>query len=170
MPHNGIWSATPIETASVHKKAYYIRMQICLTQDEYCKTRQPYYVRFLTRASKTVHIPIDKYRYVHDCVLEVLFYYDEPDAFPVQTPLVCFDPTDVGGDEEDRSEPLELYAKLCTRAAVVRDQLEEHFPECRLVDIGFMENELMLQIPEATSGSHGHDHSLASHGYRPRMR
>jgi len=145
----GFWSATPVDPAraALVKKAFYIRMQICLTAEEHGKKSVPYYVRFMTRAGKMVHLPIDRYRYVDPCVLETQFYFDEPDAFPVQTPMVCFDRDDRGDDDEDSEEsvrPLDLYMRLCTRAAEVRDQLESNFPECKQLEMGFMENELML--------------------------
>lgn len=145
----GFWSATPVDPScsALTKKAFYIRMQICLTKEEYSKQREPFYVRFMTRAGKMAHLPIDQYRYVDSCVLETRFYFDEPDAFPVQTPMVCFDREDRGLDEDEGDEtlkPLELYARLCTHAAVVRDALESKFPDCKQMEMGFMGNELML--------------------------
>ena len=140
---HGFWSATPSES-SASKKAFYIRMQISLTQEEYAKQRTPFFVRFLTKAGKMVHLPIDTYRYVRPHSLETRFYFDEPDAFPVQTPVVCFDPDDDGDDDDEALRPLDLYIRLSAKAARLRDKLETHFPECRQVDVGFMENELML--------------------------
>ena len=145
----GFWSPTPVDPACTvpTKKAFLIRMQICLTVDEYNKKREPFYVRFMTRAGKMVHLPIEQYRYVDQFILETRFYFDEPDAFPVQTPMVCFDRDDRGDSEEDNEEalgPLELYARMCTRAAVVRDRLESRFPDCKQVEMGFMGNELLL--------------------------
>jgi hypothetical protein len=144
----GFWSATLVNASSAALKRYYIRMRISLTEEEYNKKSEPYYVRFMTRAGKMAHVPIDKYRYVDECVLETCFYYDEPDAFPVQTPMVCFDREDRGSDDEVEddyfSRPLEMYSRLYMGAAAVRDRLESKFPDCRPTEVGFMGNDLML--------------------------
>ena len=145
----GFWSATPVEASAAAAKRYYIRMRISLSEEEYNKKSEPYYVRVMTRAGKMAHVPIDMYRYTDDCTLETRFYFDEPDAFPVQTPMVCFDRDDCGEDaeEDDKfciSRPLELYSRLYAGAAVVRDRLESKFPDCRPTEVGFMGNDLML--------------------------
>ena len=144
----GFWLATPSASPSCDPtKAYYIRMRIALSEGSYDRKSEPYYVRFRTRAGQMVHLPIDQYRYVEEGTLEIRFFYGEPDAFPLQTPTVCFDKDDVGSlDEEEESfdRPLELYAQLCTSAAVVRDKLEARFPDCRQTDVGFMGNDLLL--------------------------
>ena len=134
------WTADPLNKP----REYHIRMQMCLTPAEYLKQRQPYYVRFLTKDSKIVHIPIVKYTYVRDCVLELIFNYNEPNAFPVQTPILCFDRDDVEQEKHRDQEPLMLYGKLSSRVAVLRNELELYFPNCKQMDIGFMQNELML--------------------------
>jgi len=141
----GFWSATPSESPK-DGKAFYIRMQIHLTEEEYRKQRVPYFVRFMTKAGKMVHIPIDTYRYVQGHTLETRFFFDEPDAFPVQTPVVCFDPDDDGNCDDDSEvlRPLDLYIRLSALAARPRDRLEMQFPECKQIEMGFMENELML--------------------------
>jgi hypothetical protein len=143
----GFWSATPVDAScsAPTKKAFYIRMQICLTQKEFSKQREPFFVRFMTCAGDMAHLPIDQYRYVGHCMLETRFYFDEPEAFPVQSPMVCFDREDRGLDEaEEALGPMDLYGRLCTRAAVRRDKLELNFPDCRQMEMGFMGNELLL--------------------------
>jgi hypothetical protein len=147
MMMKGFWSSSPSDPSSVSEgKQFYIRMQICLSEVEYRKQRPPYFVRFITKAGKMVHIPIHQYRYVGNSVLETRFYFSEPDAFPVQTPMVCFDPKDNGGDckEEDCPHPLSLYLSLTAKAGRIRDELETKFPDCKQIAVGFMENELML--------------------------
>ena len=123
-----------------------IRMQICLASDEFARRRRPYFVRFFDTGRKIRHSPVESYCYASDCVLEVTFYHDSPDAHPVQSPMVCFDPDDFGevDAKEPDENPLKTYAKLSTRVALLRDRLEEHFPDCKQLDMGFMENEIMV--------------------------
>ena len=123
-----------------------IRMQICLTSEEYAKRRRPFFVRFFDTGRRTRHSSVETYRYASDCVLEVTFYHDSPDAHPVQSPMVCFDPDDFGDEEvgDEIQNPLQTYMKLSSRTALLRNRLEEKFPDCKQLGVGFMDNEIVV--------------------------
>ena len=130
---------------TLNKKQYLIRMQICLASEEYERRREPYFVRFLDNNRRLRHVKVEAYRYVRDCVLETSFYHDSPDAFPAQTPVVCFDKED-GGNVEDDMPPdknVELYGALFDRLKF-RDSLEKEFPEMKQTGVGFLESQILV--------------------------
>ena len=132
-------------------KRFLVRMQICLSLKEYARKRRPYFVRFIDMQGKQRHEPVESYDYSADCVLTVTFHHDQSQAHPVQTPVVCFDPTD-DEDEEEMSYSTENmhtakgYMKVYGRVAQVRDELAEHFPECKQMDIGFMDTAVLAFV------------------------
>jgi len=129
-----------------------VRMQICLSPEKFALKLQPYFVRFVDTRGNQRHVPVESYCYTHDCVLSVVFSHDEKEASATQLPVVCFDPTDNGSDSEGLGNiessaciyTADEYARMYQRVANARDKLAEAFPGCRQMDMGFMDDRMLV--------------------------
>lgn len=128
-----------------------VRMQICLSPEKFALKLQPFFVRFMDTRGRQRHVPVESYCYTHDCVLSVIFSHDEKEASATQSPVVCFDPADNGGENEGLNIESSVciytsdeYARMYQRVACVRDKLAEAFPGCRQLDLGFMDDRMLV--------------------------
>lgn len=132
--------------------SFRVRMQICLSPEKYAMKLRPYFVRFMDTRGEQRHVPVESYSYAHDCVLSVVFAHDEKEASAAQSPVVCFDPDDTGVNHEGSNSiessvciyTADEYTRMFQRVADVRDKLAEAFPGCRQLDMGFMNDRLLI--------------------------
>ena len=149
-------------TDPIEGRFYMIHMQICLSLEEYRKKKQPFFVRFLDKSRKPRCAKVESYNYMYDCMLAVKFYHDAPEAYPVQSPVVCFDEDDDDAcrslpvasslhsssdlpshDMETKYNTMEGYMQMYQRVSTMRNMLESLFPEFKALDIGFMNDGIL---------------------------
>lgn len=123
-------------------------VRICIDQEEYARRRRPFFIRYIDCQFRFKHRRVESYAFVQDCVLEVTFLTDTAeDLFVTQMPLVCFDPNDDGrkADEDDPDAPFRsAYRRRSKDIARIRDELDQHFPECEQEGTGYLDDDCRM--------------------------